>query len=96
MAVVVGGPVVVVEPDTQFVVPPVSRLSVGFGVDAPPVLPPVHPLMTMSPDTVPVTVVQEIFPVPAPAVPDSASVRPPTGMSMAANVSKIRLMTSLP
>ena len=54
-------------------------------------LPPVHPLIVMVPVTVPVTVVQVIFPVAADATPvPSASVSPAIGMSMAAEIMNIR------
>jgi hypothetical protein len=61
------------------------------------VLPPVHPLIVMVPDTVPVTVVQVIFPEPADATPvPNASVSPATGMSMAAKVMNIRRTKTSP
>ena len=89
-----GAPTVVVLPDTQVMVPPVARAKADSGCELPPVLPPVHPLTVMLPDSLPVSVVQTIFPVPAPAVPAIPKVRPATGKTMAASVSKIRRIGS--
>jgi hypothetical protein len=87
-----GTPLVVVEPETQVTVPPVARLTADNGCELPPVFPPVHPEMTRVLEAFPVKVVQVIFPVAAPAVPDIPKVRPAAGMSMAATVNKIRRM----
>jgi hypothetical protein len=87
---------VVVAPETQVTVPPVAKLVADSGSELPPVLPPVHPLIVSVPDAFPVNVVHVIFPVAAPAVPAIPNVRPATGMSMAARVSNIRRIGSLP
>ena len=85
----------VVEPEVQVTVPPVARLAADIGIELPPVLPPVQPLTTIVLDAFPVMVVQVIFPVAAPAVPEIPKVRPAIGMSMAAAVTKMRRIVSL-
>ena len=89
-----GTPLVVVEPETQVTVPPVANARSVHRLRAPPGAPPVHPEMTRVLEALPVNVVQVIFPVAAPAVPDIPKVRPAAGMSMAATVKKFVACTS--
>jgi hypothetical protein len=86
----------VLEPEIQLMVPPFANCAAGSADELPPVLPPVHPLITIVLDEFPTIVVHVIFPVAAPAVPEIPNVRPTTGMSMAATVSKIRRINSSP
>jgi hypothetical protein len=89
-SVKVGVPVVVVEPESHVVVPPVANADPFRGCEPPPVLPPVHPLITMVEEILPLIPVQVIFPPAAPAVPARPTVSADTGSTTAASNNKVR------
>lgn len=90
MSVRVGDAVVVVEPETQSVVPPFSNADAFRGSEEPPVFPPVHPLITTVPVALPSMLVQLIFPPAAPAVPARPTVSADTGSATAASNNNVR------
>jgi hypothetical protein len=94
-----GALMVVVLPLTQVIVPPVASVELFSGCELPPVLPPLHPLTTVVPDTVPVRVVHVILEnlawAAAPAGPAASTDAPVSGtVNAAATSNALRMFLS--